>query len=122
MNAASSLIAFCSSEEKQKAQVAEFQHLVVRLMSMMHCQALQAVCDLTDDSFEIIDLRGFDEASLDFLARVDNRVEVLLLWLQRSIVNAQENGTINVPAPILSRAFQDLTSGMLLVHNVRKIK
>merc|ERR1719487_863410 len=40
-NAASSLIAFSSSDEEKSDQVRDFQHLMVRLMSLLYCSALQ---------------------------------------------------------------------------------
>lgn len=122
INAISSVIAFCSQAEERKKEVLEFQHLLVRLMSMLHCQALQKVCHLHDDSFEILDLRGFDVDSLDFLSHVDDRCEVLLQWLQRVIMDASNSGTVNVAPPILSRAFQELSRGMVNLNNVRKIR
>merc|ERR1719189_2439908 len=77
MNAISSVIAFCTQAEEKRVQVQEFQHLLVRLMSMLHCQALQQVCDLKDDSFEILDMNGLDQSSLEFLSQAEDRCEVV---------------------------------------------
>lgn len=122
MNAISSLYAFCSTEEAKQVDVKEFQYLLARLMSMLHCQALQLVCELKDDSFEIMDLTGFDEESLGYLARVENRRDVLLHWIHRAIVDAQHDGILTIAAPILSRAFQELSRGNVIMNNIRKVK
>lgn len=122
MNAVSSLFAFCSMAESKKDTVETFQHLIVRLMSMLYCQALQQICDLTDDSLEIIDVSGLDAEHLVFLQGVGDRCEVLLQWLQRAIVDAHVDGIICAPPPILSRAFQELSRGIVNLNNVRKIK
>merc|ERR1740121_2637225 len=122
MNAVSSVFAFCTQAEEKKSAVKDFQNLMVRLMSMLHCQALQQVCDLKDDSFEIIDINGLDRRSLEFLAKAEDRCEVILQWVQRAIVDAQASGVITIAPPILSRAFQELSRGMVNLNNVRKIK
>lgn len=122
LSAVSSVFAFCSTETEQAEQVYQYQHLVVRLMSMLHCQALQLICDLDDDALEIIDVTGLSEDSLSFLSRQVDRCQVLMQWLQRSIVQAEKAGTIKIAPPILSRAFQELSRGLVNLNNVRKIK
>merc|ERR1719189_1529165 len=67
-------------------------------------------------------MNGLDGESLAFLARAEDRCEVVLQWIQRAIVDAQAAGTITVAPPILSRAFQELSRGMVNLSNVRKIK
>jgi len=121
-NAVSSLFAFCSQAEEKKDKVTEFQNLLVRLMSMLYCQALQQICELKDDSLEIIDISGLDTDSLRFLTGTSDRCEVVLQWLQRAIVDATEQGIITVAPPILSRAYQELSRGIVNLNNVRKIK
>lgn len=121
-NAISSLFSFCNCTPERAEKVLIFQHLLVRLMSMLFCQALQQICDLDDDSLEIINVNEFDFESLRFLAGTNDRVEVILQWLQRAIVDANDDGIIRVAPPILSRAFQELSRGIVNLNNVRKIK
>jgi len=54
-NATSSLVAFCSSDPDKKTKVKEFQHLVVRLVSIMHCTALQQISDIPDEKWITLD-------------------------------------------------------------------
>jgi len=120
-NATSSLMAFCSRDDNMKSQVEAFQHQIVRLMSMLYCAGLQQVTLLPDEKMEIIDNDGFDPASLEFLNRGGDRCEIILQWVQRLIVEGSESGVVPIPAPILSRVFQELSRGIVNIHNVRKI-
>mmetsp|Transcript_112983 Transcript_112983/g.243392 ORF Transcript_112983/g.243392 Transcript_112983/m.243392 type:complete len:485 (-) Transcript_112983:46-1500(-) len=121
-NAVSSLIAFCSKRPEKREEVEVFQHLLVRLMSMLYCAALQQVAVLDDNNFDIIDNEGMDTDSLLFLAESNDRCEIILQWIQRLVVDAQESGVISVAPPILSRSFQELSRGIVNLNNVRKIK
>lgn len=121
-SAISGVIAYCSQKDEKSSQVREFQHMMVRLMSLLHCLALQQVADLEDNSFDVIGIDGLDKDSLAFLWSVDDRCEVVLQWLQRSIMDAQAAGILTSPPPILSRAFQELSLGMVKFNNVRKIR
>mmetsp|Transcript_20566 Transcript_20566/g.44972 ORF Transcript_20566/g.44972 Transcript_20566/m.44972 type:complete len:610 (+) Transcript_20566:78-1907(+) len=121
-NAVSSLVAFCDQDPSMTWQVDCFQHLLVRLMSMMHCSALQQVAMMEDASFEIIDTFGIDDDSLEYLQMSSDRCEVLLQWIQRHIVNNMHNGVLNIPAPVISRVFQELSRGIVNLINARKVK
>mmetsp|Transcript_23647 Transcript_23647/g.55130 ORF Transcript_23647/g.55130 Transcript_23647/m.55130 type:complete len:711 (+) Transcript_23647:142-2274(+) len=120
-NAYSSLLAFCSSKESDRHQVETFQHLLMRLMSILYCSALEQVADLKDKQFEIFDIDGLDENSLRFLNTANDKCEVTLQWIQRLIVEASNNGTIPIPPPILSRVFQEFSRGIVNLNHVRKI-
>jgi len=120
-NATSSLFAFCSNEMQAKGEVEKFQHHVVRLMSMLYCAGLQQVALIPDDKMEIIDNEGLDPESLNFLMRGVDRCEIVLQWVQRLIKDNLESGVVNIPAPILSRVFQELSRGIVNVRNVQKI-
>mmetsp|Transcript_50149 Transcript_50149/g.126410 ORF Transcript_50149/g.126410 Transcript_50149/m.126410 type:complete len:604 (-) Transcript_50149:66-1877(-) len=120
-NATSSLFAFCTSEKRYRDDVDKFQHHVVRLMSMLYCSGLQQVALITDDKMEIIDNEGLDPEALKFLMRGVDRCEIVLQWVQRLIKDALESGVVNIPPPILSRVFQELSRGIVNVRNVQKI-
>jgi len=121
-NATSNLIAFCNVDPAKRAEVEVFQNLLVRLMSMLYCSALQQVCDLKNDTLDIIDSRGIDKVSLDFLGHVNDRCEVLLQWLQRLTLDADDKKVLKIAPPILSRVFQEYSRGIVNLNNVRKIK
>eukprot|EP00928_Gymnodinium_smaydae_P096764 TRINITY_DN8612_c0_g1_i3.p1 TRINITY_DN8612_c0_g1~~TRINITY_DN8612_c0_g1_i3.p1 ORF type:complete len:655 (-),score=86.96 TRINITY_DN8612_c0_g1_i3:152-2026(-) len=121
-NAASSLIAFTTRKSEYKKQAVNFQHLIVRLMSMLYCSALQQVAEIPHEEFEILDTAGIEEASINYLTDSDDRCEVLVQWIQRLTVKNMEEGILAVPAPVVSRVFQELGRGMVNFNNVKKIK
>jgi len=89
---------------------------------MGYCAALQQVCELDDDSLEIIDAEGMEYEGLSFLQDANDRCEIILQWIQRLVVDAHEEGTIKIAPPILSRVYQQLGIGIVNLTNVRKIK
>jgi len=120
-NAYSSLLAFCSHSEEDRKDVEAFQHLLMRLMSILYCSALEQVADLKDKYFEIFDIDGVDTESLRFLNTANDKCEVTLQWIQRLIVDSEKNGIITVAPPILSRVFQEFGRGIVNLNHVRKI-
>lgn len=121
-NAISSLIAFCNQTEAKAEEVAHFQALLVRLASLLHCSAMQEVCEIDEDSLEILDPTGLNEESMRFLEIAHDRCEIILQWMQRLIIEAQTAQIIIAAPPILSRSFQELSRGVVNLNNVRKIR
>ncbi|CAE7336185.1 unnamed protein product [Symbiodinium natans] len=119
-NAYSSLIAFSSGKLEMQAKVEEFHHLLARLMSLLFCCALQQVSP-SERSFHILDARGVDKASLEYLRDLDDKEEVIQQWIQRSIVLRMADGVLPVPPPVVSRVFQELSRGIVNLQNARKI-
>jgi predicted membrane chloride channel (bestrophin family) len=126
--AASNLFAFSMIAAKEDpgmlTKVREFQHVLVRLMSLMHGTALRQIGGDTED-FEVLDVQALDAQSLRYLAECEmvgtNRVETLLHWIQVLVTESIETGVIDVQAPIVTRAYQTLSRGMVNLHNARKI-
>ncbi|CAK9011148.1 unnamed protein product [Durusdinium trenchii] len=121
-SALSNLLSFCSADEEMKHEVEKFQQFLIKLLSLLHCSALQTMCDLDDDSLEILSVSGISEKSLLHLKNSPDRAETVLLWIERLIIEANNRNLFEVPPPILSRAFQELSRGMVGVTNVRKIR
>lgn len=128
--ACSNLIAFTRVGLKQhqdnpeyRNKVKEFSHILVRLMSLMHASALWQISGC-EEEFDCLDLDGVDSATLDFLWHCDschlNRAEVVLHWIQELITECIGD-VLAVPPPILTRAFQTLSRGMVNLHNARKL-
>mmetsp|Transcript_25196 Transcript_25196/g.78475 ORF Transcript_25196/g.78475 Transcript_25196/m.78475 type:complete len:559 (+) Transcript_25196:79-1755(+) len=121
-NAVSTLFAFCNHSAESHQQVETFQNTLIRLVSMLYCSALQQVCALQDDTLEIIDNQGMDLESLSFMQGSNDRCEILLQWIQRLIVDCEESKTLKIAPPLLTRAFQELSRGIVNLNNARKIK
>lgn len=120
-NAYSSLVAFSSARPELQRQVMEFHHLLARLMSLLFCCALQQVSPSKDRPFEILDTQGIELESLLYLESTRDKVEIILQWIQRSIVLRMNDGVLPVAPPVLSRAFQELSWGIVNLQNARKI-
>eukprot|EP00927_Polykrikos_kofoidii_P038065 TRINITY_DN32337_c0_g1_i1.p1 TRINITY_DN32337_c0_g1~~TRINITY_DN32337_c0_g1_i1.p1 ORF type:complete len:545 (-),score=35.42 TRINITY_DN32337_c0_g1_i1:30-1664(-) len=120
-NAYSSIIAFTSNKPEMQKEVMEYSHFIARLMSLLMCCGLQQVSPKRDTAFEILDLKGIDPESLEFLNNAPDKVEIIVQWIQRSIVFQIQSGVLPVPPPILSRAFQEVSRGIVNLQNARKI-
>merc|ERR1719440_2708227 len=120
-NAYSSIMAFTSTKPEMQAQVKEYQMLLARLMSLLMCCGLQQVSPCRDRPFEIIDLHGIEPESMEFLNSTPDKVEIILQWIQRSMVLHAQSGVLPVAPPILSRAFQEVSRGIVNQQNARKI-
>mmetsp|Transcript_58771 Transcript_58771/g.131449 ORF Transcript_58771/g.131449 Transcript_58771/m.131449 type:complete len:488 (-) Transcript_58771:38-1501(-) len=123
MNAASCVVAFCSAVPEKQQDVEEFLHLFVRLMSLLFCTGLQQVADMSDETFEILDVHGFDEDMLRYLASrpEHERCPIVLQWIQRLIVITLESNTLQIAPPIASRIFQELGQGIMVLNQAGAI-
>lgn len=120
-NAYSSLIAFCSRSEEKEKEVKKFQQTVSRLTSMLYASALMSIATESDLDFEIIDSSGLSEHHLEYLRTQPDKCEIIMQWIQRLIVDSMSNGVLPIAPPVLSRVFQELSRGIVNIHNVRKI-
>jgi|EP00927_Polykrikos_kofoidii_P071867 putative membrane protein len=120
-NSYSCLIAFCDTSEERQREVQEFQHQLVRLYSLLFGCALSQVSTTTTKHFELIALDGMQKESLTFLQGCADGCEVILQWIQRLIVDRNNNGVIQIAPPILSRVFNELGNGIVNLSNARKI-
>jgi len=128
-DACSALIAFCKHAKASNQAVAEFQHTLVRLFSMLHAVALAEIEDSSSDEitevmafkYELVDAGGIDADSLKAVKESDARVELVYQWIQQLIVENIKTGVLHIPAPILSRAFQEIANGMVAFHEAIKI-
>jgi len=120
-NAYSSLIAFCTRDESKFEHVRKFQKIVARLTSMLYASALMSIATENDLDFEILDASGLSEPHLEYLRTQADKCEIIMQWIQRLIVDNMHNGVLSIPPPVLSRVFQELSRGIVNIHNVRKI-
>mmetsp|Transcript_83746 Transcript_83746/g.166194 ORF Transcript_83746/g.166194 Transcript_83746/m.166194 type:complete len:564 (+) Transcript_83746:49-1740(+) len=106
--------------------VSNFRHTLLRLMSLCHGSALDELKVSESEDYEVIDIRGLDDETVRILTQCKmlnfNRVEVLLHMIQVLVINAQQEGVISIPPPILSRVYQTLSRGFVNLLNAKKIK
>lgn len=128
-NAYSGLIAFCKGSSASPHITAEFQNTLVRLFSMLHAVALADIEDSNSDcieevnafTFELVDIEGIDEESLQTVRLSSAKVELVFQWIQQLIVENINTGVLRIPPPILSRSFQELADGMCQFNEAIKI-
>lgn len=127
LDAATSMIAFCAHTDGKEEAIHKFRQTLVRLFSLMHAMALgniEEMCDGSDlEAFnlELVDPSGIDRVSWKTLTACTKKANLVFTWIQVLIVDAMKSGIITVPAPILSRVFQELANGMVCLHDAQKI-
>eukprot|EP00930_Biecheleria_cincta_P084158 TRINITY_DN7364_c0_g2_i1.p1 TRINITY_DN7364_c0_g2~~TRINITY_DN7364_c0_g2_i1.p1 ORF type:complete len:550 (-),score=113.93 TRINITY_DN7364_c0_g2_i1:146-1795(-) len=121
-NAFSSLLAFTNPDPEIREEVERFQHQLARMMSLLYSNALKQVSAMEDNSFELIDIQGFDLDSLEYILQAHDSCEVVLQWVQRLIVEANTRDIIRIAPPILSRVYNQLGNGIVRLNNARKIR
>merc|ERR1719440_1150813 len=111
------------NDAQMRVNVMEFQSILVRLMSLLHGMAMRQIGGNVEE-FEVIDVFGLDDESLKFVglceARHVNIVEILVHWIQVLITDSIGQGVMCIAPPILTRAYQTLSRGMVNLHDARK--
>jgi len=132
-NAASSLVAFCTLSKADKKDTFVFQHTLVRLVSLLNAVVLMDISrsdtGIQGSEFtsarafelELIDVEGIDRQSLLMINEVTEKAELIFHWIMQLVVESDNRKIFSVAPPILSRAFQELGTGMLRYHEARKI-
>jgi len=122
LNAASNLCAFCTHDPEKQEDVDRFQHLLVRLISFLHCSALQTVSIMHDTDFEVIDLSGLSSDYVEHVCSHEhNKCFIVMQSVQQLVVEHIRLGVLDIAPPITSRVFQELSNGIVALTNVRKI-
>lgn len=131
-NGASSAISYCNHNKCTEQEIADFQHLLIRLLSFFNAlifTELQQKCDRTiwgaagPDvyEFELIDVHGIDDESLDSLEHADCKVEVVYQWIQGLLVMENNRGMFSVGPPIIARIFQEFSTARHRFHQAQKV-
>eukprot|EP00927_Polykrikos_kofoidii_P039176 TRINITY_DN33609_c0_g1_i1.p1 TRINITY_DN33609_c0_g1~~TRINITY_DN33609_c0_g1_i1.p1 ORF type:complete len:598 (-),score=91.35 TRINITY_DN33609_c0_g1_i1:384-2177(-) len=121
------LFTFSRQGKSQKpAEVVEFRHTLVRLMSLCHGSALEEIKASPQSNYDVIDLRGLDKQTRGYLQESKdvhhfNRVEVLLHMIRVLLTQAIDDTVVKVPPPIASRVYQTLSRGLVNLLNAKKI-
>eukprot|EP00930_Biecheleria_cincta_P044510 TRINITY_DN30613_c0_g1_i1.p1 TRINITY_DN30613_c0_g1~~TRINITY_DN30613_c0_g1_i1.p1 ORF type:complete len:515 (+),score=68.48 TRINITY_DN30613_c0_g1_i1:58-1602(+) len=121
-NSMGNLTSFCSAVPDKLEEVIRFQSLLVRLGSMLYCSALQEISDVDETSLEILSVNGMEAERLQYLGGSDHKCEVLMQWIQQLIVDSHRNQVLDIPPPILSRVFQELTNGIVLANKIKNVR
>jgi predicted membrane chloride channel (bestrophin family) len=128
----SSIVSYCNCNKKSEKDVRDYQHLLIRLVSLLNAlifTELQQKCDRSmlranapeAYEFELLDVQGFDDENLDDLEKEQNKIEVAYQWLQSHLVIGCSKGMFSVAPPIIARAFQEFGTARARFHEAQKI-
>eukprot|EP00811_Abedinium_folium_P024543 NODE_3449_length_2033_cov_8.548269.p1 GENE.NODE_3449_length_2033_cov_8.548269~~NODE_3449_length_2033_cov_8.548269.p1 ORF type:complete len:564 (-),score=73.91 NODE_3449_length_2033_cov_8.548269:248-1939(-) len=121
LEACSSLVAFCQVSKLEPDVSEDFQHVLVQLFSMLHAlmlMELKGQQDCDDIGFELVHGAGvLDLDSLEVLRRSKCKTQLVFQWVQHLCVHAVDIELLSLPAPIVTRAFQELAGCMAVFHN-----
>lgn len=125
-DATSCLFAFSrKARETRPDAVDDFRHTLIRLTSLLHGCALREIGGESSTCIEVIDFAGLDDATLAYLhsSKEDgfDTVEVLLHMIQVLIVKNHREKVLMIAPPILTRVYQELSRGLVNLHNAKKI-
>jgi len=123
-DACASLISFTATSSKPQREVQVFIHTIVRLFSLLHAMALEEIASLSDENFPLIDVQGWKKKDLHLLfegLQQGRKMTVVMNWIKVYLLKNHQSGIIAVPAPILTRVFQELGAGLVRCHNAQQI-
>jgi len=128
-DSASTLFAFCRASDASDKDIHEFQHLIVRLMSLLSAFCLQSLqSSVPQDTlktsgfrFEILGSTDLDPVTQQMVLESKNKVEFIFQMVQQLVVDAQKSGVLSIPPPILTRSYQELGSGLVAFHEAKKL-
>lgn len=121
LNASSNLIAFCSAAVDKQQEVDDFQYLLSRYMSLLVSCSMSDISGLGLENFPTLSLDCVDPSTLRYLGKTSAQQNVLLQWVQRLVVDSARAGVIDIPTPILTCAFQELSIGIVHMIDARKL-
>lgn len=92
---------------------------LLSLSSLLHGMALATLGGV--EEFEV--LSGIDPKCVEAFREqlVNDQVNVAFLWLQDTLTQRHASGGLDIPSPIITRIFQELSTGMLGFNNAVKI-
>lgn len=109
--------------EKKPKEVFEARQSLARLFSLMHGFALE---DIGRFEHEVLDFKSLDQETVSFLKDCPNhlgfdRVEACQHMIQVLITQNIGTGVFTIPPPIMARAYQSLSRGLVHCANLHKI-
>merc|ERR1711976_456873 len=92
---------------------------------MLVCAELEAEGQITGKekamTFSVIDINGLDDRSVTLIQEAEEKVDLVYQWIQLIVVQAAHDKLIEVPPPILTRSWAELSAGMHAFHSAMKI-
>jgi len=130
IDACGSLLSFSKASHKSDREKAQFEGVMVRLFCLMHACAMEDLCN-KGDHFKLLDIEAFLPEDLKLLEQPDGantlenpismQIQYVFIWIKYLIVQGIQSGLLDVPPPILTRAYQEIGAGMAQFHNAQMI-
>jgi len=120
--ASSAVLAFATGSKASRQTTASFDHRFTRFASLLHATAAGSLRSAAGASFELLDPEGLGPDSLAAVAECRHPVTLVFQWITQLLVENVQTGVMGVPAPILSRAFEELANGMVAYRDARTLQ
>lgn len=128
-SACSAILSFTKYSNVDAAKIQDFKELLVRMFSMLHAVACAELEDslgkdvgnIAAFKYHLIDVEGIDEETLNTIKSCPAKTELMFHWIEQLTVENIHTGILSIPAPILSRSFQELSSGLVEFYDAMKI-
>lgn len=124
MDACMQLVSCTTSSHADHDKVIGFNHVVIRLFSLLTAVAFKHIGDMEDEDFEVLSLTGMDDISQSILRDSNEEPRKMLAIVEQWILNTihagmQENPPIiSAPPPIVSRVFQEIGNGSFQIEKL----
>jgi len=119
-DASVSVTAFCKAASASDEETSLFQMTFVRLISLLNAMILADLEGTEHDEgpslafgYELLDAKSLDRQSINIMKRTDAKALLVYQWINNLMVKGQMTGILDIPAPLLARAFQALNLGLL---------
>ena len=123
--AASSLLAFAHYGTAPAVEVDTFKQTVVRLVSLLSAMMLTHLegrdTMQKETGYEILDLTSLQMNKIRVLAKEAQKTEMVIQWIKLLIIKSMSAGTLSIPAPILTRVFQEIDVSVGKYHSAEKL-
>lgn len=129
LGAASAAVAFCKYSKSPEEFVNRFLQIFVRLVSLLGAVAMAELAVVGSGggsaaelllAHELLDVQGIDRTSLVHLRSSACKLEVVFQWVQNVVLDNVSTGVLGMPAPALSRVFQELGSGIVAYRDAMR--
>jgi predicted membrane chloride channel (bestrophin family) len=117
---ASLLLAFTRFSSQSEERKSKFKETLIRFASLLFAVSLSEVTGRESDISDlgVVDVHEFDEITLNRVQAAKHRPQIVCQMIQTLIVNQISSGVLNIPPPILTRAFQEQSNAMIQFHEV----
>lgn len=119
------LFSFTRAAKSGPGEVCEFKRMVVRLVSLLFSVCATEVEEGDCEQglgYKLIDVMGIDSLLMDKVHQSENKPEAVCHLTYGVIVDAISANTLTIPAPLLTRVFQEFGNAMIKFNEVRTFK